>query len=140
MFSNTNFIKTLYPQYNGEYENIIVKEKYERYPKISYPMIAISEISNEDVSQYFDETERVSYLAYQIEINAEQDSTRTALQNVDFIGKIIDAYMKGERYRCLRRIGDFPKSPMASDNNVIVGFLRYDCNLDVTNNIIYRRY
>lgn len=127
--------------YDGEYENITVKEKYEKYPKISYPIIAISEISNEDVNRYYDDCgEAISYLGYQIEISAEQDEKYTALQNVDRIGRIVDKYMKQERYKAMRRIGDFPKAPMSSDNNVIVGYLRYECYLDIRKNIIYRRY
>lgn len=123
-----------------EYSDMIVKENYEKYPSISYPMIVIQEITNEDVNQYFDGDEFVSYLAYQIEIRATQSETRTALENVQVIGEKIDEYMKGNRYRCMRRIGGFTKAPMRSDNNIIVGYLRYECYVDIKNNIIYRRY
>lgn len=139
-FSNTDNVKQVDENYNGEYSDIIVKERYEKYPKIQYPMITIDEINNEDVQQYFDGTERISYLAYQFEINCEQSSTKTALQNVNYVGRLLDGYLKQDRYRCLRRIGDFAKSPLASDNNVMVGYLRYECNLDVKTNTIYRRY
>ena len=139
-FSNTDNVKQVDENYNGEYSDIIVKERYEKYPKIQYPMITIDEINNEDVQQYFDGTERISYLAYQFEINCEQSSTKTALQNVNYVGRLLDGYLKQDRYRCLRRIGDFAKSPLTSDNNVMVGYLRYECNLDVKTNTIYRRY
>ena len=139
-FSNTDNVKQVDENYNGEYSDIIVKERYEKYPKIQYPMITIDEINNEAVQQYFDGTERISYLAYQFEINCEQSSTKTALQNVNYVGRLLDGYLKQDRYRCLRRIGDFAKSPLASDNNVMVGYLRYECNLDVKTNTIYRRY
>lgn len=139
-FSNTDNVKQVDENYNGEYSDIIVKERYEKYPKIQYPMITIDEINNEDVQQYFDGTERISYLGYQFEINCEQSSTKTALQNVNYVGRLLDGYLKQDRYRCLRRIGDFAKSPLASDNNVMVGYLRYECNLDIKTNTIYRRY
>ena len=139
-FSNTDNVKQVDENYNGEYSDIIVKKRYKKYPKIQYPMITIDEINNEDVQQYFDGTERISYLAYQFEINCEQSSTKTALQNVNYVGRLLDGYLKQDRYRCLRRIGDFAKSPLASDNNVMVGYLRYECNLDVKTNTIYRRY
>lgn len=139
-FSNTDNVKQVDENYNGEYSDIIVKERYEKYPKIQYPMITIDEINNEDVQQYFDGTERISYLAYQFEINCEQSSTKTALQNVNYVGRLLDGYLKQDRYRCLRRIGDFAKSPLVSDNNVMVGYLRYECNLDIKTNTIYRRY
>lgn len=127
---------------NEEYPDITVKEKYETYPDISYPMIAISELNNEDVNQYHNDNngDPISYLAYQIEINAEQSESHTALENVTRIGEIVDEYMKGDRYKCMRRIGDFVKVPMISDNNVMVGYLRYECYIDKETNTIYRRY
>ena len=103
-------------------------------------MITIEEISNEDVSQYYNGEECVSYLAYQIEINCGQDKERTAKQNVRRIANIIDGYMKQDRYKCMRRLGSLAEAPLASDNNIIVGNLRYECNLDIKTNTIYRRY
>ena len=122
------------------YNNIIVKENYERYPSISYPIITIQELNNEDVNQYFDGDEEVSYVSYQIEIRAEQNENHTALENVQKIGEKIDEYMKGDRYRCMRRIGNFIKTPMNSDNNIMVGYLRYECYVEIKTNTIYRRY
>ena len=127
---------TDYPEFN----NIIVKKQYEKYPDIQYPMISIQELNNENVNRYFnDDGEQVSYLGYQFRIDSEQTSTRTALENVELIGNIIDDYMRGERYYCLRRIGNFPKYPMQNDNNVITGYLRYEGNLFEDTNTIYRR-
>ena len=125
---------------HNEYLNIIVKEKYEKYPEISYPGITIEELENEDNSKFFDETERVSDLGYQFAIYAEQSSTKTAVQNVREIANIIDSYLKGERYRCLRRIGSLVMLPLPTDNNVMVGYLRYDCSVEIDTNTIYRRY
>lgn len=139
-FSNTDEVKKIDNTYNGEYKDIIVKEKYEKYPKIKYPMITISEISNEDVEQFYDGTEEVSYLAYQFEINCEQSIDKTAIQNVTYIAKLLDGYMKNSKYSCMRRIGDLAKEPLDSDNNIIIGFMRYECNLAIKTNTIYRRY
>lgn len=125
---------------DSEYSNIVVKENYEKYPKISYPIITIQELNNEDVNQYFDGDEQVSYLSYQIEIRADQNENHTALENVQLIGEKIDEYMKGARYKCMRRIGNFIKAPMKSDNNIIVGYLRYECYVELKTNTIYRRY
>lgn len=125
---------------NNDYSNVLVKEKYELYPKIRYPAITIEEIQNEDNPQYFDETERVSNLGYQFTIHAEQSRDKTAIQNVRQIAKILDTYLKGPRYRCLRRIGSLVISPMPSDDNVMLGYLRYDCCLELNTNTIYRRY
>lgn len=123
-----------------EYKEIIVKKQYEIYPKIRYPMITIQELNNEDTLRYRNDSgEQVSYLGYQIRIDCEQNETHSALENVEIIGDIIDDYLKGEKYWCLRRIGNFAKYPMQNDDNVMVGYLRYECNLDINRNTIYRR-
>ena len=134
-----NDYKTLFSGIEG-YADIVVKEQYEVYPKIKYPMITVDEIYNENVDKFFDGTrENVSYLAYQIGIYAEETEELTAIEHVKYLADIIDDYMKGERYKCLRRVGNLTKMPLATDNNVIVGYLRYECHLDINNNIIYRR-
>lgn len=133
-------IKELDDTYNGEYSNMLVKKVYETYPKISYPMITLEELTNEDVSKYWDGiSENVSYLAYQIGINATQDENLSANENVERIAKIIDSYMKGNTYKCMQRVGGLAMTPLASDNNVITGYLRYECYLDTKTNTIYRR-
>lgn len=123
-----------------DYNNVIVKEKYELYPKISYPGITIEEIENADAYRYFDETERVTNLGYQFTIHAEQSIDKTAIQNVRKIAEKLDTYLKGTKYRCLRRIGSLVIAPMPSDDNVMLGYLRYDCCLERDTNTIYRRY
>lgn len=123
-----------------EYQNTIVKQKYEKYPEITYPIVTIDELNNEAVDRYFNDSgEQVSYLGYQIRIDCEQDEKHTAWENVDIMGNIIDEFMSGERYYCLRRIGSFAKYPMQNDDNVIVGYLRYEGNLEKNTNTIYRR-
>lgn len=122
-----------------DYSTLLVKEIYEIYPEISYPAITIEEIENEDNDRYFDETERVSNLGYQFTIHAEQSFDKTAIQNVREIASILDTYLKGPRYRCLRRIGSLVIRPMPSDNNVMLGYLRYNCSLEIDTNTIYRR-
>lgn len=123
-----------------EYNNILVKEKYEKYPKINYPAITIEEIENEDNNQFFDETERVSNLGYQFAIYSEQSLTKTAIQNVREIANLLDTYLKGPRYRCLRRLGTMAFAPLPSDENVMIGYLRYECSVQIDTNTIYRRY
>lgn len=125
---------------NIDYSELLVKEVYEIYPEISYPAITIEEIENEDNDRYFDETERVSNLGYQFTIHAEQSLDKTAIQNVREIANILDTYLKGPRYRCLRRMGSLVIRPMPSDDNVMLGYLRYNCSLEIDTNTIYRRY
>lgn len=123
-----------------EYKNIMVKEQYEKYPKIKYPAITIEEIENEDNDMFFDETERVSNLGYQFAIYSEQSLDKTAVQNVRRIANLLDEYLKGPEYRCLRRMGSLAIVPMQSDDNVIIGYLRYECSVEINTNTIYRRY
>ena len=125
---------------NTNYSDIIVKEQYEKYPKLKYPGITIEEIENEDNQRYFDETERVSNLGYQFNIYSEQSVDKTAVQNVREIARLLDQYLKGPRYRSLRRIGSLVIVPLPSDDNVMVGYLRYNCSLELGTNTIYRRY
>ena len=123
-----------------EYKDIIVKDKYEKYPEITYPIITIDELNNEADDDFFNDSgEQVSYLGYQIRIDCEQTEEHTAWENVEIIGNIVDDYMSGERYYCLRRIGNFAKYPMQNDDNVMVGYLRYEGNVDINTNTIYRR-
>lgn len=122
-----------------KYKNILVKELYEKYPKISYPGITIEELENEDNDRFFDETERVSNLGYQFAIHAEQTIDKTAVQNVREIADLLDQYLKGPRYRCLRRMGSLAIAPSRNDENVMVGYLRYECSVEINTNTIYRR-
>lgn len=122
-----------------EYSDILVKEIYEKYPKISYPGITIEELENEDNDKFFDETERVTDLGYQFAIHAEQSVDKTAVQNVREIARLLDQFLKGPRYRCLRRIGSPAIVPLKSDENVMVGYLRYECSVETNTNTIYRR-
>ena len=130
---------TIFFKENTDYSDILIKEEFEKYPEISYPAIVISEIENEDNAMFFDETERVSNLCYQFSIYSEQSIDKTAVQNVREIASLLDTYLKGARYRCLRRIGSLAITPLPDDDNVIVGYLRYDCSLEINTNTIYRR-
>mgnify|MGYP003305785575 CR=1 FL=1 len=123
-----------------EYNKILIKEKFEKYPKISYPAITLEEIENEDNSRFFDETERVRDLGYQFNIYGEQSLDKTAIQNVREIADILDTYLKGPKYRCMRRLGSLVIAPLPSDDNVMVGYLRYECSVQIDTNTIYRRY
>lgn len=140
LFSNEDDIKGLDETYKGEYSGMIIKEIYELYPKVKYPMITIEELDNEDVSRYYDGKEEVSFLSYQINITCEANEFYTANENVRRVANIIDKFMKGRTYKCMRRISTPQPKPLGSDNNVMIGYLRYECYLEIDTNTIYRRY
>lgn len=135
-----NDIKELFEE-DEEYGDIVVKLQYELYPDPTFPIITISELNNEDDIRYSnDDGEQVSYLSYQIRIDCEQTANHTALENLEIIGEMIDNLMKSPKYWCMRRVGSFTKQPHYNDNNVMYGYLRYECNVDINTNTIYRRY
>lgn len=118
----------------------MVKDKYEVYPEIKYPMVTIEELDNNGVERFWDgDNENVSYLAYQIDVYADETEDLTPKENAREILNIIDDYMKGERYKCMRRLASPPIVPLQTDENIMVGHLRYECYLDINTNTIYRR-
>lgn len=117
-----------------------MKEKYEVYPEIKYPMVTIEKIDDNGVERYWDgDNDNIIYYACQVEVYGDETESLTAKENVQEIIDIIDNYMKGERYKCMRRISTPPIVPLQTDDNIMIGYLRYECYLDIKNNIIYRR-
>lgn len=131
-------IKTYFNE-NTEYEDMIVKEKFDILPKTKYPCIYIEEIDNSDNDRFHDETEEVSSLGYIFTINADQSETLTANQNVRNIANLLDSYLKGERYRCLTRITGPIIKPLPIDDTVMTGYMTYNCDVEIKTNTIYRR-
>ncbi len=141
LFKDTDFIQKIFDDYNGEYSNMLVKEKYELYPQIQYPMITIEEIENNNAIKYKDDSgEFASNLGYQFDINCEQSENFSAQQNVRRVATIINTYLQGERYHCLDRIGGLSIVPSVSDATIKTGYLRYNCVVGHNDNTIYRRY
>ena len=121
------------------YTDIIVKEKFDILPKTKYPCIYIEEVLNIDNERYHDETERISTLSYIFTINATQSETLTASQNVRNIASLLDSYFKGDKYRCLCRIGGLVLKPLPVDDTVMTGYMTYTCDVNIDTNTIYRR-
>ena len=122
-----------------DYADLIVKEKFAILPKVSYPCIYIEEINNTDNEKYHDETEEVTSLSYIFTINATQGGTLSAIGNVREIANLLDTYLKGDRYKSLRRIGGMPMKPLIGDDTVMTGYLTYTCDVEIKTNTIYRR-
>lgn len=131
-------VKTYFDE-NTEYEDMIVKEKFDILPKTKYPCIYIEEVDNSDNDRYHDETEEVSSLAYIFTINADQSETLTAIQNVRNIANLLDSYLKGDRYRCLTRVVGPVIKPLPIDDTVMTGYMTYNCDVEIKTNTIYRR-
>lgn len=141
LFQDTDFIKTVFADYTDEYSNMLVKEQYELYPEIRYPMITIDEIENNNAVKYKDDSgEFASNLAYQFDIHCEQNENFSAQQNVRRVATIINTYIQKDKYRCLDRVGGLVIAPSVSDPNVKTGYLRYNCVVGHNDNTIYRRY
>ena len=121
------------------YNDMVVKKSYDGDEDITYPMVVVQEIENEDNDRYYDGQEHIVDVAYQFDIMAEQTSTLTAEKNVRTIMEIIKNYMRGERYHALRRVGGSPIISLNEDGNIKIGYMRYQGRIDIDNNIIYRR-
>ena len=124
---------------NDTYSDMFVKTSYDGNYDITYPLIEIKELNNEDVSRFYDGAEHIIDVGYQFTIMAEQTETLSAEENVRNIINIIKEYMRGDRYHALRRIGSSPVLSLNSDSNIMIGYMRYEGRIDIDTNTIYRR-
>ena len=122
-----------------EYKNITIKSSYEDYPVIKYPLVLLYEIENSAVSKFYDLQEHVVNISYQIIVFAKQTENYSAPDNVRNIMGIIRDYMRGEKYHALKRLGNTPITTKHDDENVRIGYMRYDGRINIDENIIYRR-
>lgn len=138
LYQLKNDLQQLFAQ-DETYSDILVKTSYDGNYEITYPLVEIQEIDNMDVAQFYDGDEHIVDVAYQFTILAEQTDVLSAERNVQNIINIIKEYMRGERYHALRRIGGSPIASLNSDNNVMIGYMRYEGRIDIDTNTIYRR-
>lgn len=131
-------LQTLFDGTEG-YEDLLVKTSYDGNYEISYPLVEIQELMNEDVDKFYDGSEHVVDVGYQFTIMAEQTETLSAERNVQNIINIIKNYMRGERYHSLRRLGGSPMLSLPNDDNIMIGYMRYNGRIDIDTNTIYRR-
>lgn len=131
-------LQTLFDGTEG-YEDLLVKTSYDGNYEISYPLVEIQELMNEDVDKFYDGSEHVIDVGYQFTIMAEQTETLSAERNVQNIINIIKNYMRGERYHSLRRLGGSPILSLPNDDNIMIGYMRYNGRIDIDTNTIYRR-
>lgn len=131
-------LQTLFDGTEG-YEDLLVKTSYDGNYEISYPLVEIQELMNEDVDKFYDGSEHVVDVGYQFTIMAEQTETLSAERNVQNIINIIKNYMRGERYHSLRRLGGSPILSLPNDDNIMIGYMRYNGRIDIDTNTIYRR-
>ena len=131
-------LQLLFKNISG-YEDVLVKTSFDGDYTISYPLVEIQELDNEDVDRYYDGREHIVDVGYQFTILAEQTETLSAEENVRHIINIIKEYMRGERYHSLRRMGSSPILSLNSDSNIMIGYMRYEGRIDIDTNTIYRR-
>ena len=124
---------------DAEYNDLTVKTDHDGDEDISYPCVIIEELLNTDVQRFYDGTEHVIDVGYQFTILAEQSATKDAKTNVRSIINIIKEYMRGIRYHALHRIDSSPDAALPDDNNIRIGYMRYEGRINIDENIIYRR-
>lgn len=122
----------------------MVKLSYEVPNKVSYPLVAITELVNSENTKYStDKGEQVTNLSYQIDsiCDTTQLSDGTILdasRSAKLLGTKISKLLGGERYK-LERKGDSPLVAINSDRTIMRYINRYECCLFLKQNIIYRR-
>lgn len=122
-----------------DYKDVVVKQGFDGDYDIPYPLVIVRELSNSDSTRYFDGEEHIVNVGYQIEIHADQTSEIDAATNVIYIQNLIKHYMRGERYKALKRIGPSPILAYGEDSNIKIGYMRYYGCINIDTHTIYRR-
>ena len=131
-----------YYEIDEDFSNILVKGAYDEIPVISYPMVTILEILNEDNTQYDDVNgENISDLGYQFDAISGNTKNYLATEAASKISRKIDNFIKtylNGRYSALRRTSRSAILPLPNDSTKIKSSTTYLCSLDIKNNIIYK--
>ena len=129
-----------------DFTNVTIKGAYDETPVISYPIITVLEILNQDNTRYDDiNGENISDLGYQFDsicgnISINGDillATQAATLLSHKIDEFIRTYENG-RYKALRRTSRSAVLPLPNDNTKIMSSTTYTCSLDINKNIIYK--
>ena len=124
------------------FNNATIKGAYDEIPVVSYPLITIIEILNEDNQRYDDVNgENISDLAYQFDATCGNLPDMLAPDAAMLMSRKIDDFIKNYengRYRALRRTGRNAVLPLVNDNTKIKSSTTYMCSLDINKNIIYK--
>lgn len=124
------------------FSNATIKGAYDEIPVVSYPLITILEILNEDNQRYDDiNGENISDLGYQFDATTGNLPDMLAPDAAMLTSRKIDDFIRNYengRYRALRRTGRSAVLPLVNDNTKIKSSTTYMCSLDINKNIIYK--
>lgn len=127
---------------DDKFNNATIKGAYDEIPVVSYPLITILEILNEDNQRYDDiNGENVSDLGYQFDATTGNLPDMLAPDAAMLMSRKIDDFIRNYengRYRALRRTGRSAVLPLVNDNTKIKSSTTYMCSLDINKNIIYK--
>lgn len=127
---------------DDKFNNATIKGAYDETPKVSYPLITILEILNEDNQRYDDiNGENISDLGYQFDATTGNLPDMLAPDAAMLMSRKIDDFIKNYengRYKALRRTGRSAVLPLVNDNTKIKSSTTYMCSLDINKNIIYK--
>ena len=125
-----------------DFSDATVKGAYDEIPIVSYPLVTILEILNEDNTKYDDANgENISDLGYQFDCTTGNRSNMLATDAAMLMSKKVDEFMKtyeNGRYKSLRRTSRSAILPLVNDNTKINSSTTYTCSLDINKNIIYK--
>ena len=127
---------------DDKFNNATIKGAYDEIPVVSYPLITILEILNEDNQRYDDiKGENISDLGYQFDATTGNLPDMLAPDAAILISRKIDDFIRNYengRYKALRRTGRSAVLPLVNDNTKIKSSTTYMCSLDINKNIIYK--
>ena len=127
---------------DDKFNNATIKGAYDEIPVVSYPLITILEILNEDNQRYDDiKGENISDLGYQFDATTGNLPDMLAPDAAMLMSRKIDDFIRNYengRYRALRRTGRSAVLPLVNDNTKIKSSTTYMCSLDINKNIIYK--
>ena len=127
---------------DDKFNNTTIKGAYDEIPVVSYPLITILEILNEDNQRYDDiNGENISDLGYQFDATTGNLPDMLAPDAAMLMSRKIDDFIRNYengRYRALRRTGRSAVLPLVNDNTKIKSSTTYMCSLDINKNIIYK--
>lgn len=127
---------------DDKFNKATIKGAYDETPKVSFPLITIIEILNEDNQKYDDSNgENISNIAYQFDAICGNIPDMLATDAAMLMSRKIDDFMKNYgdgRYRALRRTGRSAVLPLVNDNTKIKSSTTYTGSLDIKRNIIYK--
>ena len=119
-----------------DYSTTIVKRANKQLAKGKYPIVVISEISNNSVmNRETSAGERTTFLGYQFSVYTRDMNNYEACDSADYMIYLIDRFLQ-ENYK-MSRVSVQGCQPYVIDSTIMTNNSRYTCVYDEETNLIY---